>query len=66
MRFDDDFVARCRTVEADDSHMAVREIVARPSRSGEHPQGTGRTQGKRHPSVPFDKLTILNILAAPS
>jgi predicted metal-dependent enzyme (double-stranded beta helix superfamily) len=69
MRFDvDDFVARCRgAVEANDSHMAIREIVAEAvsdpagivKRLGE-PRASGINQLFRSA-----RLTILNIAWPP-
>jgi len=69
MRFDiDDFVARCRNaVEANDSHMAVREIVAEAvSDPASILKGLGETRASGiNQLFRSDKLTILNIAWPP-
>jgi len=64
MRFDkDEFIEACRkAVEGDDSHMAVREIVARAvSEPGEVIAGLGEpTHSGITALYRSDKLTILN------
>src|SRR5260370_40262522 len=69
MRFDiDDFVARCRNaVEANDSHLAVREIVADAvSDPASILKGLGETRASGiNQLFRSDKLTILNIAWPP-
>ena len=69
MRFDiDDFVARCRNaVEANDSHMAVREIVAEAvSDPASILKGLGEP---KRPEIRklfhSDNLTVINVIWAP-
>jgi len=69
MRFDiDDFVARCRNaVEANDSHMAVREIVAEAvSDPASILKGLGEPRASSiNQLFRSAKLTILNIAWPP-